>query len=102
MILRTSEHATSPPLVLNITGLEPLRPHSLLSEFGKLLGRETKVQSAPESATALLSDAHSGPPTIRPAVNADRTNARVDRRWISAGGETWNKPTHFEVRDGKF
>jgi hypothetical protein len=22
--------------------------------------------------------------------------------WIAEGGETWNKPTHFEVRDGKF
>jgi hypothetical protein len=22
--------------------------------------------------------------------------------WIQNGGETWNKPTHFEVRDGKF
>jgi len=22
--------------------------------------------------------------------------------WVRAGGLTWNKPTHFEVRDGKF
>ena len=22
--------------------------------------------------------------------------------WVSRGGETWRKPTHFEVRDGKF
>jgi hypothetical protein len=22
--------------------------------------------------------------------------------WLQRGGETWNKPTHFEVRDGKF
>ena len=24
------------------------------------------------------------------------------RNWISRGGELWDKPTHFEVRDGKF
>jgi hypothetical protein len=22
--------------------------------------------------------------------------------WIRRGGETWDKPTHFQVRDGKF
>ena len=22
--------------------------------------------------------------------------------WVSRGGATWDKPTHFEVRDGKF
>jgi hypothetical protein len=23
-------------------------------------------------------------------------------KWIRGGGVLWNKPTHFEVKDGKF
>jgi hypothetical protein len=52
--------------------------------------------------TALLSNAamaHQmfGYPTVTISEMIDWTAA-----WISSGGARLNKPTHFEVRDGKF
>ncbi|HEV7513808.1 MAG TPA: hypothetical protein VGO27_19080, partial [Candidatus Acidoferrum sp.] len=55
-----------------------------------------------EMPTALLSNAAKahqifGRPTVTPEQMIDWTSA-----WISTGGPRLNKPTHFEVRDGKF
>ena len=36
-----------------------------------------------------------------PAVTVDQM-IECTADWIGMGGATWNKPTHFEVRDGKF
>jgi hypothetical protein len=52
--------------------------------------------------TSLLSDAAKahqlfGYPTVTVSEMIDWTAA-----WISAGGSRLNKPTHFQVRDGKF
>jgi nucleoside-diphosphate-sugar epimerase len=100
-ILRTFLHATSPPLLLNITGLERLSVRTVCERLGKLLDRDPKFTGT-ESTTALLSDAHLarhliGPPTTPVEQILDWT-----ADWIQRGGEIWNRPTHFEVRDGKF
>ena len=36
-----------------------------------------------------------------PAVSSERLMEMV-ADWVSAGGASLNKPTHFEVSDGKF
>ena len=36
-----------------------------------------------------------------PRVNAEQMIAWI-ADWLARGGETLGKPTHFEVRDGKF
>jgi hypothetical protein len=36
-----------------------------------------------------------------PRVDADQLIAWV-ADWVSRGGRSFNKPTHFESRDGKF
>jgi hypothetical protein len=55
-----------------------------------------------EAGTALLSDARRavnlfGPPR----VSLDQMLGWT-ADWITSGGETWDKPTHFEIRDGQF
>ncbi|HEY8715597.1 MAG TPA: hypothetical protein VIM00_09465, partial [Candidatus Acidoferrum sp.] len=55
-----------------------------------------------ESSSALLSNgakAHQlfGYPSVTVPEMIEWTAA-----WVSAGGSRLNKPTHFEVRDGKF
>jgi nucleoside-diphosphate-sugar epimerase len=100
-ILRTFEHATSPPLVLNITGLERLSVRTVCEHFGKLLGREPKFIGT-ESATALLNDAHLSRHLLGPPPTSVEQMLEWTADWIKRGGETWNRPTHFEVRDGKF
>ena len=37
MILRTFEHAASPPMVLNVTGIESLSVRAVCERFGELL-----------------------------------------------------------------
>ena len=58
--------------------------------------------TAHEAETALLDDAsrcHAlfGPPQ----VTVDEMLSWV-AHWVKVGGVTWDKPTHFEVRDGQF
>ena len=100
-ILRTFEHATSPPLVLNIAGLERLSVRAICDHFGKLFDREPKFTGT-ESTTALLSDAHLARHLLGPPPTPVEQILEWTADWIQHGGETWNRPTHFEVRDGKF
>jgi nucleoside-diphosphate-sugar epimerase len=101
MILRTFEHATSPPLVLNVTGLERLSVRIVCEHFGKRFGREPKFTGI-ESTTALLSDAYLARHLLGPPPTPPEQILEWIADWIQRGGETWNRPTHFEVRDGKF
>ncbi len=101
MILRAFEHATSPPLVLNITCLDRLSVRIVCEKLGKLLDREPKFTGT-ESATALLADGHLARRLVGPPATSIEQMLEWTADWIARGGETWNKPTHFEVRDGKF
>lgn len=94
-------YCATPPDVLNLTGPETLSVRWLATELGDRLGRKP-VFDGEEQETALLSNAtrcqgRFGYPTV-PVVQL--LNWVSD--WLLAGGETWDKPTKFQVRDGKF
>ncbi len=94
MVLRSAGYAASPPLILNVTGSETLSVRDVALEFGKLFGREVKFVGE-EAPTALLS-------------NASRTFDLFGKpnqwtaHWMKDDRRLLGKPTHFEVRDGKF
>jgi nucleoside-diphosphate-sugar epimerase len=99
--LRALEFCDVPPRILNVTGPETLRTREVAQWFGKRFGREVEVQGS-EGPTALLSDASAcfrlmGAPTV--AAERLMEMAAV---WIESGGASLDKPTHFEVADGKF
>jgi nucleoside-diphosphate-sugar epimerase len=99
--LRSFAHCQAPPLILNLTGPETLSVRFIAEEFGRRFNVQP-IFSSEETPTALLSNAAKahqifGCPTVTPAQMIDWTAA-----WISSGGPRLNKPTHFEVRDGKF
>jgi len=101
MCLRSFAHCQSPPRILNITGPETLPVRYIAEEFGRRFGIEP-IFTGEESGSALLNnaaEAHQlfGYPTVTPSELMDWTAA-----WIGRGGTLLNKPTHFEVRDGKF
>jgi nucleoside-diphosphate-sugar epimerase len=101
MTLQALEHASVPARVVNVTGPEVLSVRELAEEFGRLLGKPVSFRGV-ESAEALLSDsavAHElfGPPRIDAAQLVSWT-----ADWIRRRGPTLGKPTHFEVRDGRF
>ena len=71
------------------------------TEFGRLLDRPVTFQGA-ESADAVLSNGQLGHRLFGyPRVSAGQLVHWV-ADWVSRGGETWRKPTHFEVVDGRF
>lgn len=99
--LRSLLHASSPPLVLNLTGPETLSVRWIAREFGRHFG-VTPEFTGEESPRALLNNAARcfqmfGYPTVSVAELIEAT-----AQWIGSGGRALGKPTHFEVRDGKF
>ncbi len=101
MALRAFDHAASPPLILNIAGPEVLSVRQVAEEFGRLLGKSVTFQGV-EALDALLSDGQRAFQLFgRPRVNARQMIGWI-AAWIQRGGEYLGKPTHFDVRDGKF
>ncbi len=101
MCLRALELAASPPRILNVTGPDTLRVRWIAEQFAGHFGIEPIFEGA-EAETALLSDSSLacrllGRPQVSPEAMIAMTAA-----WIRAAQRTWNKPTHFEVRDGRF
>lgn len=99
--IQSLEYASSPPFIINVTGAETLSIRSLAEEFGRLLGKHVTI-TGQEAPTAWLSNPAKayrlfGPPTATVTEMIAWT-----AQWIQAGGATLGKPTHFEVRDGKF
>ncbi len=99
--LRSFGLCASPPAILNLTGPETLRVRELAEGFGRRLGVEPIFEGV-ESETALLNNAARCLERFgRPAVDIEQLMDWT-AKWIQRGGETWNKPTHFETRNGRF
>lgn len=101
MILRCFSVAKAPPRIINVTGADRLSTRDVGTRLGKLMEREVKFVGE-ESPTALLSNATQAVELFgRPAASLDEMLA-MTAEWLRRGGETWNKPTKFQVRNGKF
>jgi len=101
MILRTLAMTEAPPLVLNITGAETFSVRWLAQRFGELLGREVHIIGQ-EAETALLSNSAKARALLgNPPTPIERV-LQWTAQWLKDGGRLLAKPTHFEVRDGKY
>ena len=99
--LRAFAHCQSPPLVLNVTGPETVSIRYLASCFGTLFNKPPRFEGE-ETATALLSNASRCHQLFGyPRISLGQMIEWV-AEWVRMGGTTLRKPTHFEVRDGKF
>ncbi len=99
--LRSVAHCQSPPFVLNLTGREKLSVREIAERFGDRFGRRPDFRGV-EAPTALLSRAARcrelfGPPSVPIDQMVDWV-----AEWVKTGGCRWEKPTHFEVRNGAF
>lgn len=95
------EHVQSPAISLNVTSQEPFSIREAAIRFGELFG------SAPcfvgtESPTAWIGDASRSYELFGPPSATLEEMIVATAKWIQIGGDTLNKPTHFEVRDGSF
>ena len=99
--LRSFSLCQSPPAVLNLTGPEVLAVHDIALRFGELLGRPP-VFEGQAADTALLNNAGRCHRLFGyPSVTADEL-IEWTAHWIQTSGPTWNKPTHFDAREGRF
>ncbi len=101
MILRSLALAEAPPAPYNLTGKQTQSVRAIALQFGEMFGRQPQFINS-EATTALLGNAsriyeHLGePPTSLETV------MRWIAHWIQQGGRLLGKPTHFEVRDGRY
>ncbi len=99
--LRSLELCASPPAVLNVTGAERIATRESAEWFGSFFRRTPRFVGE-EGPVALLSDSTLCRTRLgEPMVPFRRLREWV-AKWVAAGGSTLNKPTHFEVTDGRF
>jgi len=100
-VLRSLEHAKSPAKVINITGPEILSVRKVATEFGELFGIKPVLVNK-EAPTALLSNSGLAFELFgRPKVPIEQVINWI-AGWLKEEKELLGKPTHFEVRDGKY
>jgi nucleoside-diphosphate-sugar epimerase len=99
--LRCLELAASPPRILNVTGPETIAVRDAAAWFARRFRRECRFTGEP-GATALLSNASECQRLLGPTSVTAEALMEMVAAWIEAGGSLLDKPTHFEVADGKF
>jgi nucleoside-diphosphate-sugar epimerase len=101
LALQSLAHAASPPFVLNIAGSETLSVRHICEELGELLGRQPMFAGT-EDDKALLSNSQFGLRLFGPPRVSIEQLCGWIAHWLKTGGELLDKPTKFQVRDGKF
>ncbi|WP_026876007.1 NAD-dependent epimerase/dehydratase family protein [Jiangella gansuensis] len=101
VILRALRQASTPELVLNLTGPETLSVRRLAEKLGAALEREVTV-AGEEAPTALLADAARCHDLFGYPGRSPDELVRDVAEWLLSGGAVLDKPTKFQVRDGRF
>lgn len=101
MALCSLEHLASPPEILNLAGPEVLSVRALAEEFGQIMGKRVTF-TGHEAADAFLSNAQRSHRLFgNPRIGVPQM-VRWVADWVRRGGADLGKPTHFEVRHGKY
>jgi len=91
----------TPPTILNVTGPEIISIRWLAEKFGTIFKKEVVFVNE-EADTALLSNASRCHSMFGyPRVTLDQMIQWV-AHWLLIGGPMLDKPTHFEVRNGRY
>lgn len=99
--LRSIELCEAPPRILNVTGPETISTRRAAEFFAHRFQRAASYYGEPASQ-ALLNNASLCHALLGyPSVSA-LTLMEMVAHWVESGGIYLNKPTKFEVTDGKF
>ncbi len=89
------------PFIINVTGPELLHVREVAETLGVRVGKKPSFTGT-ESETALVSNATRACELFGQPIVSTQELIEWVGDWIVLGGETLNKPTHFESRDGRF
>ena len=101
MSLQSLLHASTPPLVVNITGPAPYSVRKVAEEFGAIFGKPVRFEGA-ESEDALVANANKAYQLFGPPETDAAQMFPWIADWVARGKEAWDKPTHYENRAGDF
>ncbi|MHC4627991.1 MAG: NAD-dependent epimerase/dehydratase family protein [Planctomycetota bacterium] len=100
-IVRAITFARSPAAIINVTGPDTISVRRLAEKIADQLGKKPKFVSK-ETESALLSNASLCIDKFgRPQTTLDEMVSMIVS-WVASGKKTLNKPTKYNVRDGKF
>ena len=101
MSLLALEEARTPAWTINIAGPEQISVRRVAETFGRIMEKAVIYQGE-EAPDALLSNGQKGHALWGyPTVSLERMLHWISD-WVSGGGASLNKPTHFENRAGNF
>jgi nucleoside-diphosphate-sugar epimerase len=101
MTLLALQHCATPPLVLNFTGPEQLSVREVATTMGRMLGREPRFRGSELETSCLGDTTHAQRLFGAPSVAAEQMMEWA-ADWVRRGNVSHGKPTHFEVRDGRY
>ena len=94
-------HTATPAKIINLAGPEFLSTRDIATRLASYLGTTPRFIGN-EHQDALLSNGQLGHQLLgEPEILADQM-LNWTARWISQGGPTLGKPTHFQTRSGQF
>lgn len=99
--LQSLAHADSPPFVLNLSGPEMVSVRRLAQKFGEHVGREPIIDGTENPQAWIIDTSLQQSLFGYPSVPLPKL-IEWTVKWMDQGGGSLGKPTHFEVRDGKY
>ncbi|KSU61046.1 epimerase [[Bacillus] enclensis] len=99
--IRSLLHTDSPPKILNVTGPETISVRWLAEAFAKRFKKEAVFVNE-EQPTALLNDASQAHKLFGYPKVTMQQMIEMTADWVEKDGYTYNKPTHFQERQGAF
>ncbi|MFI5378363.1 MAG: NAD-dependent epimerase/dehydratase family protein [Tepidisphaerales bacterium] len=95
------EQVQSPAVAVNVSGPWLLRVREVAERFGEMLGKRPVITGT-EAGDALVCNATRSLELFgRPEVEVEML-MQWTADWVRRGGESINKPTHFQERGGKY
>jgi len=101
MVIRSLALTASPATAFNLTSKDIFSVRAVATRLGELLGKPptftgTECETALVGNTTKLRELLGNPPTPLDVM------LRWTANWVKRGGRSLGKPTHFEVRDGRY
>jgi nucleoside-diphosphate-sugar epimerase len=100
-IIRSIMLANSPPTILNVTGPDTIPVRRLAEQIATVLDKKPQFVSR-EADSALLSNASYCISRLGPPETSLDQMVSMIAQWVVSGKKTLNKPTKYDMRDGKF